>query len=487
MQSNASSTRSRITPGWIRTIGPLVAGMSLAGALLLCARTCVAQSGPELDPYRRGIELAESQGRYREAISEFKEAMRLRRPFPEAAFSLGQCYGSLRDYEAAARHFRMAAETSPGAGLAMRAELAVAEMMILGDRYADAATTLRRVATLAAREPRFHELLGDAHAMLGQTDIAIRDYGRVLELTPDSVLGHRGLARCLMRSGDLRSAAEHAELAIARDPFCSGMFYVLALSLVRQGDQERAEMATRAFQTLRAYEAEVEDIENALRQSPMDAKRLFRLADRHAVEGNVKDALAVYERLVALRLRQPAALTNIGLIHLGTGAVSEARDAFRRAIVHEPTLPEAHTGLLRALTLLDDREGIAEAVVAWTTADPGSSAAWAERGRLRYRGGDLDAAIRALERSVVLGPDELDAANDLAWMYAERGVQLDRALELITDVVERRPSGTAYDTLAYVYERRREMSKALDALERAGRIEPEYPDHRARLDKLRSR
>jgi tetratricopeptide (TPR) repeat protein len=60
------------------------------------------------------------------------------------------------------------------------------------------------------------------------------------------------------------------------------------------------------------------------------------------------------------------------------------------------------------------------------------------------------------------------AANNLAWIYAQRDASLDRALSLARQAVAARPhDAAALDTLGYVHLRRREFSQALDSFARA--------------------
>lgn len=74
---------------------------------------------------------------------------------------------------------------------------------------------------------------------------------------------------------------------------------------------------------------------------------------------------------------------------------------------------------------------------------------------------NYEAAIRRGEASGV-------AANNLAWLYAEKGQSLDRALELARFAHDHDPRNLAVtDTLGFVYLARREYSQAVDVLKEA--------------------
>jgi tetratricopeptide (TPR) repeat protein len=78
------------------------------------------------------------------------------------------------------------------------------------------------------------------------------------------------------------------------------------------------------------------------------------------------------------------------------------------------------------------------------------------------------AAVRAYEEALKRGDSSGVAANNLAWIYARQGTNLDRALELAQRAREANPINPAVtDTLGYVLLKRHEYSMAVAALKRA--------------------
>ena len=125
-----------------------------------------------------------------------------------------------------------------------------------------------------------------------------------------------------------------------------------------------------------------------------------------------------------------------------------------------------------------------EAAAEWTRRDPSSSLAWGERGLIHYHAGDAESAICALEKAVELDSDNVEAANGLAWIYAERGQNLEHALQLLEHVLATHPHANAYDTIAAVHEKRGDTQAAVDAMARAVEVQPENERYRTRLDAL---
>jgi spermidine synthase len=80
--------------------------------------------------------------------------------------------------------------------------------------------------------------------------------------------------------------------------------------------------------------------------------------------------------------------------------------------------------------------------------------------------GHADSARVAYEKAIELDPYDWESMNNLSWLLAEEGTDLDRALTLALRSTELSPSVTNMDTLGWVYYKRLEFEKAARALER---------------------
>ena len=86
-------------------------------------------------------------------------------------------------------------------------------------------------------------------------------------------------------------------------------------------------------------------------------------------------------------------------------------------------------------------------------------------GLLLQAEGDLDGARGRFERVLEIDPEAAVAANNLAWIYAEHGGNLDVALHL-AQVAQTRLPGVAEvtDTLGFIYYKRNLASLAVSTL-----------------------
>src|SRR5262249_28776701 len=94
----------------------------------------------------------------------------------------------------------------------------------------------------------------------------------------------------------------------------------------------------------------------------------------------------------------------------------------------------------------------------------------------------IDEAQRAYEQTLQIDPEAAVAANDLAWIYAQRGEQLDKALQLAQTAKRKLPNEASInDTLGWVYYQKNLFGPAVQALEDAVHSKPNVPEMQYRL------
>lgn len=92
------------------------------------------------------------------------------------------------------------------------------------------------------------------------------------------------------------------------------------------------------------------------------------------------------------------------------------------------------------------------------------------------RAGHIDSSVAAFEKIIAQEPDHHPALNYLAYMWAERGENLDRALEYVTRALKHEPDNGAYiDTLGWVYYQQGRFEDAYREHLKAAEIEPDEP------------
>jgi tetratricopeptide (TPR) repeat protein len=92
------------------------------------------------------------------------------------------------------------------------------------------------------------------------------------------------------------------------------------------------------------------------------------------------------------------------------------------------------------------------------------------------RAGRTNDAERVFEECVIVHPQFAEALNYLAYMWAERGENLDKALDYVQRALRREPENGAYvDTLGWILFRQKKFQQALDQLEIANLLHGDDP------------
>lgn len=139
--------------------------------------------------------------------------------------------------------------------------------------------------------------------------------------------------------------------------------------------------------------------------------------------GNLKAALDEFHAALAENPTDSATYTTIGECYLKVGNYAAAEDQFRTAISMYPDVVwEPYIALAN---LLQNRADVPSAEQAYKKAIKNRPDYWVPYNNLAYlyadRGRNLDEAIELAQRAVSLSPDEAASLDTLGWAYYKKG------------------------------------------------------------------
>ncbi len=346
-------------------------------------------------------------------------------------------------------------------------------------------------------EPRnagAHYLLGSIQREKQNLAGAAASFNEVLRLNPRATAVQVQLAAIELQRGEFASATQLAEQALQRAPRSLEAKLILAGSLIARGDVDRATTVTRelveAFPQAGAAHAQAGLLamrkgdragaraayEKALALDAALLEPLAALAALDVADGKGAKARARVEARLQKAPRDSAVLVVAARTWAGTGDWAKAEEFLRRAIDADASNLDAYS-LLGQLFLSQNRLG--EALTQFDTLaarQPGAVGPQTMAGLILEAQGKPDEARKRYERLVETDPRAAVASNNLAWMYASRGEQLDRALQLAQAAKAELPENSAVnDTLGYVYIKKQLPSLAIPALRLAVSKEPGNP------------
>lgn len=344
----------------------------------------------------------------------------------------------------------------------------------------------------AAQDPAALTRDGDFYMERGDCALAQYFYEEALDGEPDQVDALVGQGRALRCQGALPAAVEALRRAVEVSGDASEPLVQLALTYREQYLADPNAYASRLGDAL-------DVVTRAERSAPEDPKVLNTKGVILYQTGDLDGARTAFERAseqadgpdgAALSDRERSTIrVNLGRVYRDASEMELARRTFRRAVVLDPTNPDAHNLLGNAHYRLGDCDDARYELSQAVTLSPRSLSAVSQLGITLFECGDAAAALPVLERAL-----ELDGAVFTPPLYTYLA-QAYLAQGRIDDAVRRAQQGAllpperaeAHYVLGQTYEARAEegdLSAARAAYEKALELRPGYADARRALDAL---
>jgi tetratricopeptide (TPR) repeat protein len=449
---------------------------------------------------------------------------------PEANFVKGKLALTRRDYPTALAALRRTLERRPD--MAQAWFLSGSAKFLSGDR-AGARGDAQEALQLAPNFVEAIALLARAHAALGDHALAVEAGNRALAQGAGPEM-RIAIAQSLVQLGQRQDALE--ELAKIPEAergaeafFAVGRIHLIeALTLAGQAnaqlesaaqlkaraDAEYAQARTqleRAAQPNAHADAEYAEARTQLERAAQlnaraDAEYAQARAQLESAAKLLPNNYDVIASLASIDLRQrrgdeslarvraassaapkDAALARMqGDVESALGKLAEAEISYRRALEVDPNQLESYG----KLALLYSRQGRSDEVIRTYEGalekNPKSGELHLLLGMLKEAQGPsgIDSAMQHYEKAIELNPELAAAKNNLAFWLAEKGTDLDRALDLAQEakaVLARNPrtNPMSADTLGWVFYKKNLPEAAVNYLREAvGGLDPTYPQDR---------
>jgi putative PEP-CTERM system TPR-repeat lipoprotein len=372
----------------------------------------------------------------------------------------------------------------------VRALLTKAEFLIR-DHEPDEA--LKRAQAAVDADPSSvagHYTLGSIYASRLQVDEAIAEFEEVLKLNPRAGAAHMELARLQLARGDVDRATDFAEEAVKNGSGSVDPSLLLVRAFIAKRDIVHAESALRPLLALHPELAPVQWLsgavhlakremgpardafERALKIQPDALEPLDGLIAIDIAAGDAEKARARVEARLAQR-PDAALLVLAAKTYQVTGDSRKAEATLHRAAELDPSNPEPRELLGRLYWSQRHPDLAIRQFEAMAKNAPRSAMPHAMLATIYQAGKRLADAQRELEKVHQLDPADADAANNLAWLYAEQGGNLDVALQLAQQAKRRWPERPDInDTLGWVYYKREQPSLAISPFKTCIEREP---------------
>jgi tetratricopeptide (TPR) repeat protein len=303
-----------------------------------------------------------------------------------------------------------------------RSHLNLGVMLARADRFARAAEQFQFAADVAPDFPQAQSSLGIAWFNARRYEAAGAALARALAADPGDADIKRMLAMARLNTQDYAGAAEllHGDPELERD---ASLRFAYGLALSRSGQTERAE---EVFKTL-------------LREGEQ-AELAVLLGKAHAQMGDFKEAIASFERAIALRPDVAEAQGALGVIYFKQGRLDEAEKALRAELARSAGDVQSRLNLAQVLESSQRPEEALPLLRDVLEARPDFADARYLLGKILLAQGATAEAIAQLEAATRLAPDEANAHYQLARAYTSLGRAEDaqREFEVFRQIKARR-------------------------------------------------
>lgn len=343
-------------------------------------------------------------------------------------------------------------------GLAVLYDLHVGLIQDVAGRTDAAIGSLQTAANANGESAlRIVEALGSLYERTGKTDEARALYQKYLTENPDSVIlepalkrvgqggkaqpivadARQGLAEALLNLGGTFSGDNTAEVALV----CG------RLAIYLRPDLDLARMLVAGILESQGGEREANKLyEEVPKGSPLGWLARLRHAANLDTIGQTDPAIAELREMAQENTTRVDALVNLGDLLRGHKRFSESVDAYDQAFARLGKVDERHWSLLYS------------------------------RGISLERSNQWPRAEADLEKALQLNPDEPYVLNYLGYSWADKGMNLEKARQMIERAVSLRPTdGYIVDSLGWLLYRTGRYKESVTNLERAVELKPQDP------------
>ncbi len=441
---------------------------------------------------RRIAALLARAGQFSEAIPYAQRAQALRPNEAESLSLLGNIYAASGQMDLAIRTHEQVLTLLP---TEIHPYFTLAELYRIRHN-APKVEAILRAGVAAHPDSAFgHYYLGDWVAEKGTPEAlaeALGHHERALELQPTLESARLGLARVYERQGRMRLAEEtyrnllegpEGEEATSRllQLLVDGKNLDEALAVLDDLGRRAPSNAAISFQKAlvlreqKEYARAIETLLPAVTAHPENARLKAYLAALYEENEQYDKAVALYEEILKTQKQAYDLRLRLGAVYFyklkqPEKALAQGEAAWES----DPKRPEAY--LFRGVVLYESGrfEEAGQVLRAGIARNPGVADLHFHLGATYDKINRFDDLVAEMEQAIRIDAEHAVALNYLGYTYADRGIRLDEAIDLIQRALALRPEdGYIVDSLGWAYYKKGRLQEAKDALQKAARLAPE--------------
>ena len=337
--------------------------------------------------------------------------------------------------------------------------------------------------------------LGLAYIQQGKLDLAEGALNQAVQLEPNFLSPSLILAQLELKQGRPERAIEAVEKAMEQKTQLLQPYLLRTMALIQEGRYDEADRSTRplidAFphpperslilRTMawaKFHQKRYEDAHNLAKQSLLydstSQQALFLLGASLISAKNPDSGLAEVESHVRSNPQLASGYETLGQLQALAGRFAESERSFQKALEIDPKLVRSQLFLSDVLRRQGKLDQAMDVLSNLAQNQPRMSEIPIRMGQISELKEDWSAADKYYLKALDLEPGNPVAKNNLAWVFAEHGGNIDLALKLAQEAKEALPdSPDVSDTLAWILVKKQSYAMAISLFRESLRKEPE--------------
>ena len=440
--------------------------------------------------------------RFNDSLAQFQRAIDLNPANGEYRVKQAKSYSSIGQWEEAIASYMQALEIAPERGTTFyHLGLLYLERKELGK----ARKALKMSVSLDLDSFKPHEALSLLYSREKKSNKAIAEINEAIKLENKEPRLHLTLGKLLLESGKEKDAEKafkkatnlfpenfSAQIRLADWYYVKGMLeksletYKVAETLDSDNPVVQARLG-KIYVGKNQYNKAQVALEKAIRLNPKDAESHYQLGKLVSGEGKWGRAQSLLSNAIALDARHGASYYELGVVLLGRGNVDLAKDNFQKALDLEPKNSGYIMGLAMALVEKKDLDSALKILLPVSKGETRNPKILIAICKVYTKKGFFTAATGYCEKALNLNADNYEAMNRLAWLYAKKSVNLQKALELSSKTLEVFPNRPEFiDTLSEIFYVQGETEKAVEKIQEAIKLMPNNAYYKQQLWKFKN-
>lgn len=339
--------------------------------------------------------------------------------------------------------------------------------------------------------------LGLAYIWDGKPDLASDALGSAARLDENLIPPRIALAQLALNQGKPDAAIAAIEKALEEKPQVVEPYLLRSLALEQEGQYAEAEKdalplidefpqpAARAltFRTLALVEFQRKRFEDArkyaeesLKYAPTSQESLYLLGTSYIALNRTDSGLALVESYARSNPTWAPGYDILGQLQAMAGRTDDAERSFQRAIETDPKLDDARLRLSNVEVKEGKLDQAMNLLSKLAQDEPRMAVAEVRMGQICEAEEDWKGAEGHYSKALEIDSGNLVAKNNLAWIYAEHGGNIDVGLKLAQEAKEAEPdSMDISDTLAWILIKKQSYVTAIQLLQDCVLRDPNDP------------